>query len=64
MLEVLAARRKVRSPPSEDGGAAQREHRRFADNRGAVGKRGGGTDGDAGEVSRRWLSGCIGRVCK
>ena len=38
VLEVLAARRKVRLPPSEDGGAVQREHRRLADDGGAVGE--------------------------
>jgi len=38
VLEVLAASRKVRSPPSVDRGAAQREHRRLADDRGAVGE--------------------------
>ena|SRR5712691_6873511 len=38
--EVLAARRKVRSPPSVDRGAARREHQRLAD------------DGDGGR--RRW----------
>jgi hypothetical protein len=37
VLEVLAAKREVRSLPSEDGGAAKQEHRCFADNRGAVG---------------------------
>ena len=40
VLEMLVAKRKVRSPPSVDRGAAQQEHRRFADNRGAMGKRG------------------------
>src|SRR5260221_701980 len=38
MLEVLAARRKVRLPPSEDGGAVRRGHRRSADDGGAVGE--------------------------
>jgi len=38
MPEVLAARRKVRLPPSEDGGAAQRGHWHSADDGGAVGE--------------------------
>ena len=37
VLEVLAAKRKMRSPRSEDGRAVQRRHRRLADDRGAVG---------------------------
>ena len=54
VLEVLAAKWKVRSPPSEDGGAAHREHRGFADDRGALGKRGGGLKhGGARSVGRQ-----------
>ena len=37
VLEVLAAKRKVRLPRSEDGCAAQRGHRCLADDGGAVG---------------------------
>ena len=37
VLEVLAAKRKVRLPRSEDGCVAQRGHRRLADDGGAVG---------------------------
>ena len=38
VLEVSAANRGSGSPPSEDGRAAQREHRRPADDGGAVGE--------------------------
>ena len=59
VLEVLAAKRKMRSPRSEDGSAVQQGHRRLAEDRGAVGDGLAASKRDAAEpqlaLSRRFV---------